>query len=244
MVAPDFNVAGRNVALTKGRAEMPFHISTDQFFALLLAPFVLIVLAVLYLLVVPLQGRPFIFASERMKSRQESFYLFKIRTMHPPVGIVEEEALGGHLLDRVTPVGAILRKLRVDELPQILNVLRGDIRFIGPRPQLRKYVESYPELFDEVLKDVSPGITGLATVMFHRREECLLSACRSAADTDRVYRTRCIPRKARLDKIYRDRRCLRLNLWILWQTVARLSLPDREGGSSEVISPPYVYAAE
>ena len=207
---------------------MPIRFSVDRCLAVILAPVVLLLLAVLYSIVVPLQGRPFIFKSERMRGRNHSFSLLKIRTMHPHDPKLEQCAHGGHQLDRVTAIGSILRKLRFDELPQIINVLRGDMRFIGPRPPLRKYVEAYPDLYDRVLRDTPPGITGLATVMLHEREERILTACLSSSETDKVYRRRCIPIKARLELVYRDNRSLQLDLWILWKTISRLSLPKAE----------------
>ncbi len=223
---------------------MDRRVNVDFWLALTLAPVVLLLLVLLFVIVVPLQGRPFFYSCERMKTRDTSFRLIKIRTLHPLDPDAEQTALGGHMLSRVTPIGALLRKTRLDELPQIFNVIRGDMRFIGPRPQLRKYVEAYPELFDEVLRDTPPGITGLATVVFHRREEKLLAACRSAEETDAVYRRRCIGTKARLDLIYRERRGVRLNLWILWHTIARLSLPSLRVEAEPRVAQMRVIAAE
>ncbi len=196
--------------------------SLDQAVALVLCPIVLVLLGVLYVIVVPLQGRPFIFKSERMRSADQSFSLLKIRTMQPMHGTQHQTALGGDQKARVTWIGAVLRRTRLDELPQIFNVLRGDLRFIGPRPPLGRYVALYPDLYREVLADTPPGITGLATVLLHAREERLLSACRTQEETDLVYRQRCIPIKARLDLIYRDRRSWGLNAKIIWMTVSRL----------------------
>lgn len=193
----------------------------DKTLALLLMPIVLVLLAILYAIVVPLQGRPFLFTSERMRGPGQAFRLLKIRTMHPPDSVGEQSVLGGDQAGRVTPIGRFLRKTRLDELPQIINVLRGDIRFIGPRPPLRRYVEQYPELYSRVLQ-TPPGITGLATVMLHAREERLLSRCNSPTETDLVYRTRCIPMKARLDLLYRDKQSLALDALILWRTFSRL----------------------
>lgn len=198
-------------------------IGVDRAIALALAPLALLLLAMLYVVVVSVQGKPFLFASERMRAPGRSFRLYKIRTMHPPETGAEEGVLGGHQMRRVTRIGAVLRKTRLDEVPQIINVLKGDIRFIGPRPPLRRYVEAYPELYAEVLSETPPGITGLATVMLHGREERLLSVCRDADEADRVYRRRCIPLKARLDRIYRDRRGIGLNTLILYRTISRLS---------------------
>ena len=121
----------------------------------------------------------------------------------------------------VTPVGQVLRRFRLDELPQIFNVLKGDIRFIGPRPPLRHYVEAYPALYRQVLMS-KPGITGLATVMLHRREERILSKCKTAQESDRAYRLHCIFPKARLDLLYERRRSFGLDLMIVFWTFARL----------------------
>lgn len=199
----------------------------DRLVALCLAPLVLVILALLFLIVVPLQGRPFIFASERMRRPGEPFLLLKVRTMHPPDPAAEQAVMGGDLAGRVTRIGRLLRTTRLDELPQILNVLKGEIRFIGPRPPLRKYVEANVEQYARLLDATPPGITGLATVMLHAREERLLSACSTAAETDAVYRRRCIPLKMRLDLIYARRRSPGLDLLILWRTVSRLTVPVR-----------------
>ncbi len=200
-------------------------LSGDQLIALLLLPFILVTLGILYLIVVPLQGRPFFFSAERMRGRDEGFVQYKIRTMQPIDAFVEQAVLGGDLQHRVTPVGAFLRKTRLDELPQIFNVLRGDMVFIGPRPPLRKYVETNPAYAD-VLSAGLPGITGLATVMLHQREERILSGCVNAAETDLAYRKHCIPPKIRMDRLYQQKKSVRLNLFILWRTVSRLSILD------------------
>ena len=215
------------VAATKTVSEInstPTRVSLDQVIAFALCPIVLVILAILCPIVLICQGRPFLFASERMRAPGQAFTLLKIRTMQPPLPGEEEAVLGGHQALRVTRIGAALRRSRLDELPQIFNVIRGDIRFIGPRPPLRRYVEAYPELYSAVLRDTVPGITGLATVMLHRREEKLLAVCKSSEEADLVYRRRCIPLKARLDLIYCDNRCLRLDVWILIRTVTGLRL--------------------
>lgn len=208
----------------------------SQVIALLLLPAALLALSALYVVAVVIQGRPFLFASERMRTPDQAFRLYKIRTMHPPEAEVGEMVLCARQARRVTPLGAVLRRARLDELPQIFNVLKGDIGFIGPRPPLRRYVEAYPDLYAEVLRGTLPGITGLATVMLHRREEVLLAACRDPAEADSVYRARCIPIKARLDLIYSRNRGFRLNAMILFRTVSRLSLRSRHTHSPTISS--------
>jgi hypothetical protein len=106
------------------------------------------------------------------------------------------------------------------------------------RPPLRKYVEAYPEMYREVLRETRPGITGLATVLVHRREERLLGACRTQEEADLVYRTRCIPVKTRLDLIYRENRSLGLNAMILFLTALKLFswVPARAVGKTKARS--------
>lgn len=201
----------------------------DRVIACLLLPLVLPVLAALFVVTVTVQGRPFIFSSERMRDADRSFRLYKIRTMSHVLSGAEEGVLGGHSRRRVTPIGVLLRRFRLDELPQIFNVIRGDIRFIGPRPPLRKHVAACPARYRRLLSATQPGITGLATVMVHAREERILSRCRSGEEAERVYRERCLPLKLRLDLIYHKRRCWRLDLIILWRTFSRLGASGRTG---------------
>ncbi|MEO0915514.1 MAG: sugar transferase [Pseudomonadota bacterium] len=190
--------------------------------ALILLPLVLVVLGALLVIALMLQGRPFLYASERMRGPGKPFRLYKIRTMTPAEG-VRELALGGYQRSRVTPLGHFLRRTRLDELPQIFNVLRGDICFIGPRPPLRRHFDAFPDQYGAVLQTTRPGITGLSTVMVHRREERILSRCRSAQETERVYLAHCLPIKLRLDQLYARKRSGLLDLLILWWTIARLS---------------------
>ena len=197
-------------------------VARSQLIAVLLLPPILALLGILYVIVLPLQGRPFLYRSERMRDPDTSFMLFKIRTM-TPVEDAREMALGGHQRQRITRIGHFLRRTRLDELPQIFNVLMGDIGFIGPRPPLRRHVIACPEDYGKVLTALRPGITGLSTVMVHRREERLLSRCRTATETEAVYLARCLPLKLRLDKLYAERRSPMLDLIILWRTFTRLS---------------------
>jgi lipopolysaccharide/colanic/teichoic acid biosynthesis glycosyltransferase len=118
-------------------------------------------------------------------------------------------------------MGHVLRRTRLDELPQLWNILRGDISFVGPRPPLRQYVERFPHLYARVLQS-RPGITGLATLVYHAREERLLAACTTAVETDAVYVAFCIPRKARLDLIYQRKQTIQLDISLLMKTVSRL----------------------
>lgn len=191
-----------------------FDILVAVLLALILSPLILGVA----LLILVRDGRPVLYVSERMKSPTEAFALYKFRTMSQS----QENAgvSGGDKSARITRTGRWLRATRLDELPQLLNILRGDLSFVGPRPPLRMYVERFPEVYAEVLKS-RPGVTGLATLAFHRREEQLLARCHTPQETDLVYARRCVPRKAHLDLTYARNQSLCYDFQLMLATVLR-----------------------
>lgn len=181
----------------------------------LLVPGVALMLLVALAILV-LDGRPVLYRSERMRDVDKAFDLLKFRTMRPDM--TDRGVTGGDKSGRVTRTGRFLRASRLDELPQLFNILGGDMSFVGPRPPLRVYVEEHRDLYRHVLRS-RPGLTGLATLVFRQQEERLLSACRTAEETDRVYRARCVPKKARLDLIYQRNRSFLFDLAILGRTI-------------------------
>ncbi|UWR22567.1 sugar transferase [Sulfitobacter sp. S190] len=191
----------------------------DLFFASLLVVILgpVIVFLVAYIWIK--QGRPLFYVAERMKTPDEPFNLLKFRTMT----VVEEDrgVSGADKAGRVTPLGARLRAKRLDEFPQLWNILRGDLSFVGPRPPLREYVERFPDVYAEVLKS-RPGVTGLATIRFHKHEDRLLSRCADAQETDDVYCRVCVPRKARLDLIYQRNQSTCYDFDLVFQTIGNL----------------------
>lgn len=190
----------------------------DLGFTLLLSPAALAVFGAISLLQWRYAGRPVFYGSERMHRPAQPFTLWKFRTMRN-VG-TDTGVSGGDKTDRITPFGHRLRRLRMDELPQFLNILRGEISFVGPRPPLRQYVERFPALYARVLRS-RPGVTGLASLVFARHEEAILRNCTTPEETDAVYARRCVPRKARIDLSYQAHAGLGLDLWLIVLTVAR-----------------------
>lgn len=194
----------------------------DLVFALGLAVILAPAALVIALLILCIDGRPVFYPAERMKSPQHAFLLWKFRTMRP--ALADSGVSGGDKSDRITPLGRFLRRSRLDEVPQLINVLRGDISLVGPRPPLRRYVDLFPGIYGQVLQQ-RPGLTGLATLVFHKTEERLLAACRTPEETESVYTRRCIPRKARLDLIYAERRSIWFDIRLIFGTVFRFMLP-------------------
>jgi lipopolysaccharide/colanic/teichoic acid biosynthesis glycosyltransferase len=167
------------------------------------------------------QGRPVFYISERMKAPGQPFWLWKLRTM--TVAVENSGVSGGDKAARITPIGRFLRSTRLDEVPQLWNILRGDISFVGPRPPLRIYVERFPALYARVLQS-RPGVTGLATLRYHAVEERLLAPCTTPEQTDSVYCSRCIPRKAQLDLLYQRNWSLCLDMSLMWETLKSVLL--------------------
>lgn len=169
------------------------------------------------LLILMIDGRPICYVSERMGQDLLPFKILKFRTMKPAPHQENMGVSGGDKLFRISPLGRLLRRYKVDELPQLFNILWGQMSFVGPRPPLRQYTDALPEIYAHVLLS-KPGLTGLATLIMFKHEERLLSVSRSAAESNQIYMRRCIPRKARLDLIYNARKSFWLDMIILWRT--------------------------
>lgn len=174
------------------------------------------VIAIFALILLVVQGRPIFYAAPRMLAPGRTFTHLKFRTM-----LRQEDdfgVTGAHKAWRITPLGHFLRRTRIDELPQLFNILKGDMSFVGPRPTIREYVDRHPEVYGQVLKS-RPGVTGLATLIYHRHEDRILRRCKSAEATEAAYAGRCLPTKMKIDLIYQRNRTLGLDLWILWRTI-------------------------
>lgn len=210
----------RRVGMTVGKRAF------DIVFALALLIPLSVVMAVVALIMLVTQGRPLLYVAPRMRAPGEQFNLLKFRTMLREEG--DFGATGAHKHWRITRVGRFLRRTRIDELPQLFNILRGDMSFVGPRPPLREYVERFPLLYAQVLKN-RPGVTGLATMIYHAHEDRIMANCTTAEATEAAYYRRCLPTKLRLDLIYQRRRGLRVDLWIIWHTAMTVVIPNWQG---------------
>lgn len=140
---------------------------------------------------------PVFFRQERMGRGFVPFRIFKFRTM-----VADAERLGGPLTHgaadpRITRLGAWLRRTKIDELPQLFNVVTGDMSLVGPRPEVRKYVEMFADDYTEILS-VRPGITDSASLRF-RDEAALLGR---TANPESLYVSEILPQKIEMAKQY------------------------------------------
>ena len=152
------------------------------------------------------------FRQERIGKDGRPFRIFKFRSMRKDnAGL--KITTGND--SRITPVGRCLRKSKIDELPQLINVLVGDMSFVGPRPEVADYVNLYTPYQRQVLL-VRPGITGLASIRF-RNENDLLTA---SDDPNRTYVEQIMPRKIDLDLEYIPHASVFYDIKLIFQTFA------------------------
>jgi lipopolysaccharide/colanic/teichoic acid biosynthesis glycosyltransferase len=186
---------------------------------LLLSP----LLVLLILLSKAAGGGPVFYGQKRVGLGGREFTIWKFRSM-----VAGADKIGPLLTKdgdlRITPLGRLLRKTKLDELPQLWNVLRGDMSLVGPRPEVPRYVAHYSEAQREVLR-WKPGITDPATLAF-REEELLLS---QAADSEQFYLDYCLPRKIQLNQDYARRANLRADTWVIVQTLWSLARAGAPG---------------
>ena len=166
---------------------------------------------------VKLDGRgPVFFRQERIGRGGAPFRMWKFRTM-----VADAERQGGALTvgddPRITGVGRVLRRWKLDELPQLLNVFAGEMSLVGPRPEVARYVAGYTASERRVL-DLVPGVTDPASLEY--RDEAAVLAGR--ADPERAYVEEIAPHKIRLNLEYAERATRRSDLTIILRTIGHL----------------------
>lgn len=165
---------------------------------------------------------PVFFHQTRVGRGGRTFRLRKFRTMHhEPAGDGPQVTAANDA--RITKQGRWLRRWKIDELPQLLNVVAGDMSLVGPRPEVPRYVEQWPAALRPVILGVRPGLTDPATLRF-LDEETLLAR---AADPEKFYAEEILPAKAAAYAEYARHRSFRGDLSVLGQTAAKLLWPRR-----------------
>jgi lipopolysaccharide/colanic/teichoic acid biosynthesis glycosyltransferase len=158
---------------------------------------------------------PVFFRQERVGRHGVPFRIHKFRTMvHGAAGL--QITVGAD--PRITRVGVWLRRTRIDELPQFIDVLQGTMSLVGPRPEVPRYVAHYPPGLRERALAVRPGITDPASLAFIDEDAMLAQA----ADPEAVYIRSILPRKLQLAADYADQASLHTDLAVLWRTLGAL----------------------
>ncbi len=163
-----------------------------------------------------------IYTQYRIGYRNRPFRIFKFTSMRKGSDELGSVTFQGD--PRVLPIGRVLRATKINELPQLINVLLGDMSIVGPRPLVDEGFRMYPEdVQEQIYAHTKPGITGLASVIF-RNEEALLSD--SQNDVYRTYREDIMPLKGSLELWYGERKNIGLDLRIILITAARVIFPQ------------------
>ena len=175
---------------------------------ILFFPLIIVISAVILIT----SGYPIFFLQERVGKNWKMFKIIKFRTM-----LKNADKMGMNIStfndSRITSVGKILRKFKLDEIPQIFNVLIGNMSLVGPRPELLKYAEYYADDYSEILK-IKPGITDYASIEFKDESELLSHS----TDNEKIYLTKILPEKISLYKKYLKEANLKTDLKIIFTT--------------------------
>ncbi len=158
---------------------------------------------------------PVFFRQIRVGEKNKEFEILKFRTM-----VVDAEKLGRQITvgndSRITKIGAFLRKYKLDELPQLINVFKGDMSLVGPRPEVPRYVKLYNDKQKKVLQ-VKPGITDLASIRYRDENELL----GEAENPDEFYINTIMPDKLALNLEYIDRNNVFIDIYIILKTIIK-----------------------
>ena len=152
-----------------------------------------------------------LFRQERVGKDGVPFTIYKFRSMRKDNAGLK---ISTSRDTRITPVGRVLRKTKLDELPQLWNVLKGDMSFVGPRPEVREYTDLYTPEQRQVLM-VLPGITGLASIRYRNENELLTAS----SDPNRTYIEEVMPAKLALDLEYIPCACVSYDIKLIWETL-------------------------
>jgi len=186
-----------------------FDILFSLLFIILLSPFFLII----SILILVTSGFPVIFKQVRICQRGEKFIIYKFRTMRRNDQLSTISVTGD---SRITTIGKYLRKSKLDELPELFNILKGDMSFVGPRPDVSGYYDRLKGRDRDILK-LKPGLTGPASLKYINEEEIL-----AQVEDPKWYNDNIIfPDKVRINKLYLENWSLLLDLRIIFHTLIR-----------------------
>ncbi len=174
------------------------------------------VFVVIVVLIVLSDGFPVLYKQQRIGLNQKAFWLFKFRTM-----VKNADKLGkitiGKKDPRVTTIGHLLRKTKFDEFPQLLNILRGEMSIVGPRPEVEEYVNLYKVEQQKVLS-VKPGLTDYASIEYSNESELL----GSSVNPHETYINVVMPAKLSLNLKYIEEKGIITDLKIIFRTMAKI----------------------
>ena len=202
--------------LSKKKTDLFFKRLFDLFFSIVLIIVLALPMIVIAVLVKKDSDGPVFFRQRRVTVGGKIFKIFKFRTMCVNDNSKNSQVTSGND-SRITKVGHVLRKYRLDELPQVFNVLSGDMTFVGTRPEVERYVEKYtPEMYATLL--MPAGVTSLTSIQFRNEEEIL----NNADDVEKAYIEEVLPQKMSFNLNYIEKFNFFYDIYIMILTVVKV----------------------
>lgn len=198
------------------------YLAIKRLFDIIISALCLIILSPLLIpifIALKLTGEGYVFyLQERIGFKNKPFNIYKFATM-----LKDSPNMAGGLITlkkdpRLTPLGGFLRTTKINELPQLLNILKGDMSFVGPRPVMRKSFDAYPEAVKAVIYNVKPGLTGIGSIVFRDEEQLITDAQAKGLDTWQFYKEEIYPHKGELEKWYQKHLSFWTDLKIIFVT--------------------------
>jgi lipopolysaccharide/colanic/teichoic acid biosynthesis glycosyltransferase len=155
------------------------------------------------------------YKQERIGKNQKPFYLYKFRSMRPESDKGSKITIGSD--PRITKIGAFIRQFKIDELPQLINIVKGEMSVVGPRPEVKQYVQLYTEKQLRVLT-VKPGLTDFASIQFFNEQEIL----GKAEDPQKKYIEEVMPQKLELNLHYIEQASFKTDVTVIFRTLLKI----------------------
>jgi lipopolysaccharide/colanic/teichoic acid biosynthesis glycosyltransferase len=199
-----------------------FDIITSGIAILLLSPLLIPVIIGL-----KMTGEGYVFyKQERIGFKNSKFLIWKFATM-----LKDSENMPGGIMTtirdpRITPMGGFLRKSKINELPQLLNIFLGDMSVVGPRPVMKVSFEAYPKEIQKVIYNVRPGLTGIGSIIFRDEEELITEVKNNGGDVWVFYREKIYPFKGELENWYQYHKSFILDMKLIFLTAWVVVFPS------------------
>ena len=199
-----------------------FDIASSSIACIILAPFLL---PILILLRLTSEGEVF-YLQKRIGLNKRPFMVYKFATM-----LKNSSKMTGGMITtqndpRVTYMGGFLRKSKINELPQLINIIIGDMSVVGPRPVMKVSFEAYPEEVKEVIYNVKPGLTGIGSIIFRDEEELITDVKNNGGDLWEFYKGEIYPFKGQLEIWYQNNKSFFLDIQLIFLTAWVIIIPD------------------
>ena len=198
-----------------------------DFFVSLISIITLLPLFIPVIIVLLFTGEGYVlYKQERVGFKKKKFKIYKFATM-----LKDSPNLGGGIIttindSRITPIGGFLRKSKINELPQLLNIIFGQMSIVGPRPVMQKSFDSYPKNVKKIIYNVKPGLTGIGSIIFRDEEELMFDVKNNGGDTWKFYKKKIYPFKGELEIWYQNNKSFILDLKLIFITAWVIFSPN------------------